>query len=192
MVIGLMGGVGCGKSTVLKYLEQTYNAYIIESDKVAKEIMNPGNDVYDEIANRFPETIRNGNIDKNILAGIVFNDKTKLAQLNAITHPGAIKEILKRIGQADNDIIIVESAILLGSGVEEYCDELWFVYCELEERIRRLMTHRGYSREKCLDIIKNQPEDEEYNTYADEYIDNSYSENKTKEQIDIILGKQNC
>lgn len=192
MVIGLMGGIGCGKSTILKYLEQTYNACIIESDKVAKEIMNPGNDVYDEIANSFPEAIQDGNIDKDILSGIVFNDKEKLSQLNAITHPGAIKEILSRIQQADNDIIVVESAILLGSGVEEYCDELWFVYCELEERISRLMTYRGYSREKCMEIIKNQPGDEEYNTHADEYIDNSHSEEQTKEQIDMILGKSYC
>ena len=51
------------------------------------------------------------------------------------------------------------------------------------------MKYRSYSREKCLEIIKNQPGDEEYNTYADEYIDNTYSENNTKEQIDIILQK---
>ena len=192
MIIGLMGGIGCGKSTVLNYLEQTYNAYIIEADKVAKEIMNPGNPVYNKIAYNFSEAIRDGNIDRNILADIVFHDKEKLTLLNAITHPGTIDEIKSRIRQADDNMIVIESAILPGSGLEEYCDELWFVYCELEERIRRLMKYRSYSREKCLEIIKNQPGDEEYNTYADEYIDNTYSENNTKEQIDIILQKANC
>ncbi len=192
MIIGLMGGIGCGKSTVLNYLEQTYNAYIIEADKVAKEIMNPGNAVYNKIADNFSEAIRDGNIDRNILADIVFHDKEKLTLLNAITHPGTIDEIKSRIRQADDNMIVIESAILPGSGLEEYCDELWFVYCELEERIRRLMKYRSYSREKCLEIIKNQPGDEEYNTYADEYIDNTYSENNTKEQIDIILQKANC
>ena len=192
MIIGLMGGIGCGKSTVLNYLEQTYNAYIIEADKVAKEIMNPGNAVYNKIADNFSEAIRDGNIDRNILADIVFHDKEKLTLLNAITHPGTIDEIKSRIRQADDNMIVIESAILPGSGLEEYCDELWFVYCELEERIRRLMKYRSYSREKCLEIIKNQPGDEEYNTYADEYIENTYSENNTKEQIDIILQKANC
>lgn len=192
MVIGLMGGVGCGKSTILNYLEKTYSAYIIESDKVAKEVMNPGNEVYNDIVRIFPEVVHDGFIDRDILAGIVFHDEGKLSQLNAITHPGTIKEILKRIQHADNDIIIVESAILLGSEVEDYCDELWFVYCDLETRITRLMNSRGYSREKCMSIIKNQPQDEEYNTHADEYIDNSYSKERTKEQIDIILGKTDC
>lgn len=192
MVIGLMGGVGCGKSTVLNYLEKTYNAYIIEADKVAKEIMNPGNEVYQKIADAFPEVIQNETINRENLANIVFHDEKKLSRLNGITHPGTIKEILDRIKNSENNMIVVESAILLGSGVEDYCDELWFVYCDYETRIERLMNSRGYSREKCINIISNQPKDEEYNTYADEYIDNSYSEEKTKEQIDIILGKCDC
>lgn len=192
MVIGLMGGIGCGKSTVLNYLEETYDAYIIESDKVAKDIMNPGNEVYDEIAHSFPEVIQNEKINREHLAEIVFQDEEKLSTLNGITHPGAVKEIVKRIENAKRDIIVVESALLLGSEVEKYCDELWFVYCDFETRIERLISNRGYSREKCIHIIKNQPADEEYNTYADEYIDNSHSAEQTKEQIDIILGKQNC
>lgn len=192
MVIGLTGGVGCGKSTVMDYLKKGYHAYIIESDKVAKEIMNPGNKVYDEIVKAFPEVMDAGEIDRNKLAQIVFADKDNLLRLNAITHPGTINEILCRIKQAENDIIVVESAILLGSGLENYCDELWFVYCDLETRIERLMLGRGYSREKCISIINSQPSDEEYNRFADEYIDNSHSENDTKEQIDMILGTTFC
>lgn len=192
MVIGLMGGVGCGKSTVMNYLEKIYGAYIIEADQVAKEIMNPGNEVYHKIAETFPEVIQNGKIDRKSLADIVFVSEEKLAKLNAITHPGTIKEIMKLIAIAENDIIVLESAILLGSGLENYCDELWFVYCSLETRIKRLMDNRGYSREKCISIINNQPKDEEYNACADEYIDNSYSEEKTREQIDLILRKMDC
>lgn len=192
MVIGLTGGVGCGKSTVMDYLKKRYHAYIIESDKVAKEIMNPGNKVYDEIVKAFPEVLDAGEIDRNKLAQIVFADKDNLLRLNAITHPGTINEILRRMKKAENDIIVIESAILLGSGLENYCDELWFVYCDLETRIERLMLGRGYSREKSISIINSQPSDEEYNRFADEYIDNSHSENDTKEQIDMILGTTFC
>ena len=113
MVIGLMGGVGCGKSTILGYLEKTYHACIIEADKVAKEIMNPGNEVYDEVAKAFPEVIRNGYIDRNILADIVFRYEEKLTKLNAITHPGTIKEISNMIAKAENNLIVLESAILI-------------------------------------------------------------------------------
>ena len=192
MIIGVMGGVGSGKSTVLNYLENNYEANIIEADKVAKEVMLPGNDVYNEIVKTFPEVIADNKIDSKKLAEIVFNDKEQLEKLNSITHPGAVKEIVSRIKSSKNRIIVVESAILLGSGVEQYCDELWFVFCNRDTRIKRLMQTRGYSKEKCISVIESQPADEEYNKEADEFIDNSYSEENTREQIDLILNTSAC
>lgn len=192
MIIGVMGGVGSGKSTVLNYLENNYEANIIEADKVAKEVMLPGNDVYNEIAKTFPEVIVDNRIDSKKLAEIVFNDKEQLEKLNSITHPGAVKEIVSRIKSSKNRIIVVESAILLGSGVEQYCDELWFVFCNRDTRIKRLIQTRGYSKEKCISVIESQPADEEYNKGADEFIDNSYSEENTREQIDLILNTSAC
>ena len=192
MIIGVMGGVGSGKSTVLNYLENNYEANIIEADKVAKEVMLPGNDVYNEIVKTFPEVIADNKIDSKKLAEIVFNDKEQLEKLNSITHPGAVKEIVSRIKSSKNRIIVVESAILLGSGVEQYCDELWIVFCNRDTRIKRLMQTRGYSKEKCISVIESQPADEEYNKAADEFIDNSYSEENTREQIDLILNTSAC
>lgn len=192
MIIGVMGGVGSGKSTVLNYLENNYEANIIEADKVAKEVMLPGNDVYNEIVKTFPEVIADNKIDSKKLAEIVFNDKEQLEKLNSITHPGAVKEIVSRIKSSKNRIIVVESAILLGSEVEQYCDELWFVFCNRDTRIKRLMQTRGYSKEKCISVIESQPADEEYNKVADEFIDNSYSEENTREQIDLILNTSAC
>ena len=192
MIIGVMGGVGSGKSTVLNYLENNYEANIIEADKVAKEVMLPGNDVYNEIVKTFPEVIVDNRIDSKKLAEIVFNDKEQLEKLNSITHPGAVKEIVSRIKSSKNRIIVVESAILLGSGVEQYCDELWFVFCNRDTRIKRLIQTRGYTKEKCISVIESQPADEEYNKGADEFIDNSYSEENTREQIDLILNTSAC
>lgn len=192
MIIGVMGGVGSGKSTVLNYLENNYEANIIEADKVAKEVMLPGNDVYNEIVKTFPEVIVDNKIDSKKLAEIVFNDKEQLEKLNSITHPGVVKEIVSRIKSSKNRIIVVESAILLGSGVEQYCDELWFVFCNRDTRIKRLIQTRGYSKEKCISVIESQPADEEYNKGADEFIDNSYSEENTREQIDLILNTSAC
>lgn len=192
MIIGLMGGVGSGKSTVLNYLRDQYNAEIIQSDMVAKEVMKPGFEAFNEIKQAFPDVISENAINNNRLAGIVFNDKEKLKQLNSITHPATVKEIISRINSSSKNIIVVESAILPGSGLEEICDELWFVFCEKETRIKRLMDSRGYTREKALNIINNQPTDEEYNTISDEFIDNSYSENKTWEHIDYILSLREC
>lgn len=192
MVIGLMGGVGSGKSTVLDYLESNYNAYIIQSDHVAKDIMTPGYKVFEKLSECFPYAVDEHGVITEKLSQIVFNDKEKLKLLNSITHPGTIEEIIKRIKESKAGIIVVESALLIGSGLEEYCDELWFVYCEKEKRIARLMESRGYSREKAEGIIKNQPSDDEYKEKADEFIDNTYSVEMTKEKIDILLSMQEC
>lgn len=86
----------------------------------------------------------------------------------------------------------MESALLLGSGLESHCDELWYVYCEHNERVNRLVENRGYSVEKSEEIISNQPSDEEYNHLADEFIDNTFSVEKTREQIDMILSNKEC
>lgn len=192
MVIGIMGGVGSGKSTVLEYLESQYDACVIQSDLVAREIMTKGHEVCRLVLEEFPDVNNNGNIDRDKLAEIVFHDEEKLKKLNHITHPGTIIEIQKRIKECSDSIIVVESALLIGSGIENDCDELWFIYCEKEERIARLIQSRGYSRQKAMDIINSQPSDEDYNFYADEFIDNTGSSEKTKEQIDLILTKEIC
>ena len=193
MIIGIVGGVGCGKSTVLTYLKEKYNAYIIEADKVAKEIMEKGNEVYNKVIKEFPESLdKDDNIDRKKLAEIVFNDAKKLEILNNITHPGTIKEITDRINNSSNQLVIVESAILIGSGIDKMCDEIWYVYCDLEKRIKRLMDSRGYSEEKTRNVIMNQMAEEEFNRVSDEFIDNSNSEEETHEQIDFIFSSQFC
>ena len=188
MIIGVMGGVGSGKSTVLSYLEEKYNALIIQSDKVAKEIMLPGNLVFEKIKKNFPKVIKDNKIDSNLLALEVFGNKDKLEILNSITHPATINEIRKRMKQSDKSIIVIESAILLGTGLENDCNQLWYVYCNNDTRIERLMNSRGYSREKCLSVINNQPSEESYKLASDVVIDNSFSQENTKEQINKILS----
>jgi dephospho-CoA kinase len=192
MVIGIIGGIGSGKSTVLDYLKTKYDGEIIQSDIVAKEIMEPGNRAFNDIARAFPQVIEDGRINNRKLAEIVFKNKECLNTLNLITHPQTIDEIKSRIKKSDKPLVVVESALLIGTGIEQQCDEIWYVFCNIEKRINRLMNSRGYSREKCLNIINNQPDDCEYNTCADEFIDNSDSQNSTYEQIDMILMKSDC
>ena len=192
MVVGMMGGVGSGKSTVLNYLEKHYRAYVIKSDDVAKELMQKGQKLCKEVLAAFPEADNHGEIDSDRLAQIVFQNRDKLNTLNQITHPATIAEIIRRIKKSSAEIIVIESALMLGSGMEDICDELWLVYCDKMQRINRLRKFRGYSEEKAEHIIQNQPDDNSYNQFADEFIDNSYSVEKTIEQIDYIMAKANC
>ncbi len=187
MVIGLMGGVGSGKSTVLNYLEEKYNAKIIQTDFVAKEIMEPGTEAFMQIKAEFPQVIDDEKIDSVKLAQLVFSDKYALKKLNAITHPATIKEVINQVTKSKKSFIVVESALLIGTGIEDYCDEIWFVYCNKETRINRLISDRGYSRKKAENIINNQMSDEEFRQYSNKIIDNSGVEEHTFKQIDNIL-----
>ena len=187
-IIGITGGVGCGKSEVLSYLKDTYNAHIILSDQVAKNISKPGGEAYSKICKAFPDAIIDYEINNQILSDIVFRDKEKLKELNEIVHPLTLDTIKKEIDSSNADIVVVESAIFFESGLDKFVDEVWWVFCDLETRIQRLNVSRGYSREKSLGIINNQMSDEELNLKTDEYIDNSKNFEKTKEQIDFIIS----
>ena len=100
MVIGIIGGIGSGKSEVLKYFDNKYGADIIEADKVTKELMVPGTDMYNEVQKNFPEAFDENGLNKEKMAELVFNDPVKLDKLNNITHPATIDEIIRRIGES--------------------------------------------------------------------------------------------
>lgn len=192
MVIGVMGGIGSGKSEVLKYMQDKHNAVIIEADKIAHDILFNDEQVKAEVKKIFPEAFDGDEINSDKIAEIAFNDPNKLDALNELTHPPTINEIIKQISNAITKYVVVESALFLGEEVADLTDELWFIYCDKKERIRRLIETRGYSKEKAVAIIANQPNDEDYNSAADEFIDNTGSFDKTIEQVDFALSTMEC
>ena len=192
MVIVVMGGIGSGKSEVLKYMQDKHNAVIIEADKIAHDILFNDEKVKAEVKKIFPEAFDGDEINSDKIAEIAFNDPNKLDALNELTHPPTINEIIKQISNAITKYVVVESALFLGEEVADLTDELWFIYCDKKERIRRLVETRGYSKEKAVAIIANQPNDEDYNSAADEFIDNTGSFDKTIEQVDFALSTMEC
>ncbi len=178
-IIGLTGGIGSGKSTVLRLLEEHFHCYTIQLDEVAHELTKPGNVCYDPVRALFGDEIlaENGEIDRKKLAGIVFSDKEKLDKLNWIVHPAVKQEILARIseqkGKNRYPAFVMEAALLIEDHYDEICDEIWYVYADPETRIRRLMDSRGYSREKALAVMENQMPDAEYRKHYQRIIDNS-------------------
>lgn len=99
MVIGITGGIGCGKSTVLNILKEKYNAHIIDADKTAHRLMEYGTQVYDKIVTCFGREIiaEDLSIDRKRLGALVFNDSEKLACLNGIVHPAVKDDIIAEI-----------------------------------------------------------------------------------------------
>lgn len=178
-IIGITGGVGSGKSRILNILKTEYQAYVAEADRLAHMLMEPGRPVYDSIVRQFGEIILDdkGNIDRRVLGSIVFRDEKKLECLNSLTHP-AVKEEIKRLirekeAEGHTPYFVIEAALLLQDGYREICDEIWFVKVDREERIRRLMRQRNYTREKCIDIFLSQPDDAYYEAGSDFVINNN-------------------
>ncbi|MBO4834918.1 MAG: dephospho-CoA kinase [Lachnospiraceae bacterium] len=189
MFIGVTGGVGAGKSTILQILEDKYNAHIIMADDVARELMNKGKASYRAIVKEFGDDIlrEDGEIDRQKLAEIVFQDEEKLNKLNSIVHPLVRKAIVKEQKQVNKKdperLVVLEAALLIEAGYKEILDELWGVIVQKEIRIQRLMDSRGYTREKSESIIANQLSDEEFREHCDFIIDNSGTLEDTAEQI---------
>lgn len=191
-IIGLTGGIGCGKTMILEHLKNEYDGFVIEADKVGHSIMDYNTEGYDKVVEAFGEHIVNNEgvkpyIDRKILGQIVFNDKEKLALLNNITHPLIHKKIVGLIEDAASKLVIIEAAILLDSSLKDLCDVLWYVYAKDEVRLERLQKYRNIDNSKALQVIKNQPSEEEYRSACHIIIDNSYDKENTFEQIKINL-----
>lgn len=194
-VIGITGGIGTGKSTVLNVLKEEYGAYIVETDRLAHSLMCPGEDAYKQIVNTFTQAILNEDktINRSILGQIVFGDKKKLQQLNDIVHPAVKRYILSDIEtkRKENQITcyVIEAALLIEDGYKQICDELWYIYADYDTRVQRLLSGRGGTREKWLQIISNQSSEAYYKENCDVILDNSGTLEKTKNSMKELLCK---
>jgi dephospho-CoA kinase len=194
-IIGITGGVGAGKSTVLDYIGDTYNARVIYSDDVANDIKKKGYPAYDELVRILGEGIldRKGEIDKNKMAAAIFDDEKLLSRVNNILHPAVNTFIINILDEerskGELDFVFVEAALLIENGYKSIVDELWYVYADEDIRRQRLKDSRGYSDEKISDIFSKQLDDKTFRENADFVIDNSGSTESAIKQIDDKLGE---
>ncbi len=192
-VIGITGGVGSGKSSVLKLLKERFNAYILIADDIAKETMCRGNAGYEQVVEMFSEDIldKDKNIDRTKLATIVFHNENKRIVLNSIIHPLVKKIVLNKINElkiaGTYDYVFVEAALLIEDHYDVICDELWYIYVPADMRRQRLKDSRGYSDEKIDSVFKSQLNEEAYKKACINVIDNSKDIEDTMSQIEKLL-----
>lgn len=195
MVIGIIGGVGSGKSTVTNILKDKYKAFIINTDTIAHTLMEKDQTSYKLIVAHFGPGIldKEADIDRVKLGLIVYNDSEELKKLNSFTHPFVMAEVKKIIKEKVNDdyckYICIETALPIEASLDDICDKIWFVYTPLEIRIERLKNSRNYSDEKISNIISKQLSDKEYKAYASDIIINQGTEEELSSQIDEIFNK---
>ena len=176
-IIGVTGGVGAGKSTVLDYLKETYHAHLILADLVGHEVMEPGLPAYDAIIETFGREIlsEDQTIDRKKLGDIVFH-KEEMRQ-----------KLLRRIEQAKLENVsytVVEAALFLEENYDAFCDETWYIYTSEDNRRLRLKASRGYSDEKIDRMFAAQKSHKEFLERCQFVIDNNGSAEETHRQID--------
>ena len=193
--IGIIGGIGSGKSEVTAYLAKHYKAYVIIADLIGHEILLKGNPAYQTILQKFGSGILNleGEINRAALGDIVFHDTSALTWLNDTTHPLIYQRIVEMIQEAklsaEYDFIVLESAIMTDPKWLQLVDMVWLITCSDTERIKRLVKSRPLTQEKIQSILANQKSEIEYKTYADIIIDNSYDLQKTYHQVKLEITK---
>lgn len=203
-VMGITGGVGSGKSTVLEYLKRLpemeedsvfagLRIRVVEADKVAHDLQKPAGVCYDEIVSTFGSAIleKDGTINRRKLGDIVFADKDRLTQLNHIVHPQVKKTITDRIEEFRRskmmDFVFVEAALLIEDHYDEICDQLWYIYAREDVRRERLKASRGYTDEKIAQMMAKQLDEETFRRTCQVIIDNSGTDAETQEQIRVEL-----
>ena len=184
LVLGITGGVGAGKSRILEILKQEYGARIIQADQVAAALEAPGEPGLLALTELFGTEIldRDGSLDRKACARLIFTDEKALDMVNQVIHPMTWKKIQEMLEQEPCPVTAVEAA-LFNEESRSLCRHLVFIDTSEENRILRLMEGRGYSREKCLDIMKNQPDRAYFLQLSDYVIDNNGSLEAVRSQV---------
>ena len=195
--VGLTGGIASGKTTVAAMLREL-GCHVIEADKIAHRLIEPGAAAYEDVVREFGRGIltSDGHVDRAKLGAIVFADASRLTRLNAIVHPPVLDEQdreLEAIERAElHAIAVVEAALLIEAGYAPKLDCLVVTWCKPEQQIARL-TQKGAGRELTVEQARQriaaQMPVEEKRRMADEEIDCSGSLEHTLEQVVALVAK---
>ncbi len=180
-IIGITGGIGGGKTSILNFISSHYIAEIYYADEIARELEQPGTIVYDRLVDIFGKDILSRDavksIDRSKFAAVLYSDPVNLEKANMIIHPAVNDYLNSKMREAiklhETELFFVEAALLIENDYKETVDEMWYIYADDETRIGRLMESRGYTRKKALAIMENQLTDKDFRDNADVIIDNS-------------------
>lgn len=184
MVIGLTGGIGSGKSTVVNMFSEFENIAIYIADDEAKKIMNTSAKIKPQLIAEFGEEVYiNNELNRPYLASIVFNNKEKLATLNAIVHPVVNTHLQNFIKENSNkDYILYENAILFENKSDSFCDKIITISAPEDVRINRVIKRDSSTIEDVKSRMRNQW-NETKKALQSNYLIENLTLTKTKEQV---------
>ncbi|MDK4206018.1 dephospho-CoA kinase [Corynebacterium pseudodiphtheriticum] len=192
-IIGLTGGIGSGKSTVARILQE-HGFPIVDADLIAREIVEPGQPALAELAKEFGEDILNadGSLDRGLLASRAFTTKDTTQRLNNITHPRIkqrTQELFDEARENGAEAVIYDMPLLIDKGLHKDMDATIVVHAAEHVRLERLTTKRGLDVDDVRRRINAQIDDETRKQYADILLDNNGTEEDLTQQIAQAVDK---
>lgn len=187
MIIGLTGGIGSGKSSVLSlFKEAGFTVFV--ADEEAKKKLNSDKILIQQVIQLVGlKAYKNGILNRKYIADIIFNNREKLTQLNALIHPIVKKEFLKFVKKSSADFIVYEAAILFESGSADLCDFIITVTADFETKLHRILKRDETSKEAVLARMKNQSTDDFKIKNSHFVINNNGTFKQTKQQVETII-----
>ena len=185
-VIGLTGGIGCGKSLAAQYFAEL-GALVIDADQLARAAIERGTDGFDEVVALFGDSIlKNGNIDRRALGELIFRDPAAKKQLESIIHPFVRREFEEAVASLKGEqVLVYEIPLLVETGAHERFDVVITVESEMENRVARLRG-RGMHTSEIEGRVAAQATREQRIEVADFLIENDGSEDELLRQVENI------
>ncbi len=193
LVIGVTGNLGTGKTTVSQMLGEL-GARHVEADEVGHELLRQDKGARKRIVAAFGQSILNssGEIDRDKLAGLVFDDKDALARLNRITHPRIlhlVKNKIEEYRKAGAGVVVVEAALLIEAGWRSQVDQLWVTTAPEATIVARLTKSRGMSEEQIVDRLRAQMPQEDKVRQADVVINTDCPMEQLRARVNELWSK---
>lgn len=192
-IIGLTGGIGSGKSTVARSLQE-HGFPIVDADLIAREIVEPGQPALAELAKEFGADILNadGSLDRGLLALRAFTNKDTTQRLNNITHPRInqrTQELFDEARENGAEAVIYDMPLLIDKGLHKDMDATIVVHAAEHVRLERLTTKRGLDVDDVRRRINAQIDDDTRKQHADILLDNNGTEEDLTQQIAQAVDK---
>ncbi|MEN8124998.1 MAG: dephospho-CoA kinase [Bacteroidota bacterium] len=186
ITVGLTGGIGSGKSTIAKMFEDLGVA-VYYADDEAKKLMNTSPQIKKKLIEVFGEkAYENGILNRSFLADIVFNDKEKLQQINAIVHPEVDQHFKNWVTYQKGDFVIQENAILFENGMQHKFDYIITVIAPKNVKIKRVIKRDKVNRQQIISRMNNQLDDAE-KIKKSNFIINNINLSQSKDQVKEIF-----
>jgi len=183
-LIGLTGGIASGKSHISKYME-TLGCEVIDCDKIAHLIYEGDADLRDKMIEIFGSSIitESGTVDRTILGSIVFSNNNKLKQLNEIVWPAVLKKVKSVVENSQREIVVIDAALLLESNWHKYVHQVWSVFVDRDETIKRICARDNLSVEQAEARLNSQMSNSERIAQSNVVFSSRWEFSETERQV---------